>query len=34
MSMTEPMSIKRIVAELAAVLGPKIVQNSAVELIG
>lgn len=34
MSMTEPMSIKRIVAELAAVLGPKIVQNSAVELMG
>lgn len=32
--MTEPMSIKRIVAELAAVLGPKIVQNSAVELMG
>ncbi|KAJ5955794.1 hypothetical protein N7501_010073 [Penicillium viridicatum] len=34
MSMTDPMSIKKIVAELAAVLGPKIVQNSAVELMG
>lgn len=34
MSMTEPVSIKRIIAELAAVLGPKIVQNSAVDLIG
>lgn len=34
MSMTEPMSIKKIVAELAAVLGPKIVRNSAVDLMG
>ncbi|OQD61706.1 hypothetical protein PENPOL_c015G09437 [Penicillium polonicum] len=34
MSMTDPMSVKKIVAELAAVLGPKIVQNSAVELMG
>lgn len=32
--MTDPMSIKKIVAELAAVLGPKIVENSAVELMG
>jgi arginine-tRNA-protein transferase len=32
--MTEPMSIKGIVAELAAVLGPKVVRNSAVDLFG
>ncbi|CAG8217263.1 unnamed protein product [Penicillium salamii] len=34
MSMTEPQSIKGIIAELAAVLGPTIVQNSAVDLFG
>ncbi|KXG48020.1 Acyl-CoA N-acyltransferase [Penicillium griseofulvum] len=34
MSMTSPMSIKGIVAELAAVLGPEIVRNSAVDLFG
>ncbi|CAG8323597.1 unnamed protein product [Penicillium nalgiovense] len=34
MSMTSPMSIKGIIAELAAVLGPKIVRNSAVDLLG
>ncbi|KAJ5318864.1 Arginyl-tRNA--protein transferase 1 [Penicillium brevicompactum] len=34
MSMTEPQSIKGIIAELAAVLGPKIIQNSAVDLFG
>ncbi|CAG8034123.1 unnamed protein product [Penicillium salamii] len=34
MSMTEPQSIKGIIAELAAVLGPKIVENSAVDLFG
>lgn len=32
--MTEPQSIKGIIAELAAVLGPKIVENSAVDLFG
>lgn len=32
--MTSPMSIKGIIAELAAVLGPKIVRNSAVDLLG
>jgi arginine-tRNA-protein transferase len=32
--MTEPQSIKGIVAELAAVLGPKVVKNSAVDLFG
>ncbi|CAG8202790.1 unnamed protein product [Penicillium olsonii] len=34
MSMTEPQSIKGIIAELAAVLGPTIVPNSAVDLFG
>ncbi|KAJ5129396.1 uncharacterized protein N7515_005435 [Penicillium bovifimosum] len=34
MSMTEPMSIKGIIADLAAVLGPKVVRNSAVDLFG
>ncbi|KAJ5773007.1 Arginine-tRNA-protein transferase C-terminal [Penicillium paradoxum] len=34
MSMTSPMSIKGIIAELAAVLGPKVVRNSAVDLFG
>ncbi|QQK42687.1 Arginine-tRNA-protein transferase, C-terminal [Penicillium digitatum] len=34
MSMTAPMSIKGIIAELAAVLGPQIVRNSAVDLLG
>ena len=32
--MTEPQSIKGIIAELAAVLGPTIVRNSAVDLFG
>ena len=34
MSMTDPQSIKGIIAELAAVLGPKVVKNSAVDLFG
>lgn len=34
MSMTEPQSVKGIVAELAAVLGPKVVKDSAVDLFG
>ncbi|KAI1833930.1 hypothetical protein DTO006G1_308 [Penicillium roqueforti] len=34
MSITSPMSIKGIVAELAAVLGSKVVRNSAVDLLG
>lgn len=32
--MTDPQSIKGIIAELAAVLGPKVVKNSAVDLFG
>lgn len=34
MSMTKPQSVKGIVAELAAVLGPKVVKDSAVDLFG